>query len=49
MGLRLKFNLILFLVFLVGFGVTGWVSHELLQRNARVRLVPLYKLVSGVE
>ncbi len=39
MGLRLKFNLILFLVFLVGFGVTGWVSHELLQRNARDEIV----------
>jgi protein-histidine pros-kinase len=39
MGLRVKFNLILFLVFLVGFGVTGWVSHELLQRNARDEIV----------
>jgi len=39
MGLRLKFNLILFLVFLVGFGVTGWVSHQLLQRNARDEIV----------
>ena len=39
MGLRLKFNLILFLVFLFGFGVTGWVSHELLQRNARDEIV----------
>ena len=39
MGLRLKFNLILFLVFLLGFGVTGWVSHELLQRNARDEIV----------
>lgn len=39
MGLRLKFNLILFLVFLVGFGVTGWVSHGLLQRNARDEIV----------
>ncbi|HXV10418.1 MAG TPA: DUF3365 domain-containing protein [Burkholderiales bacterium] len=39
MGLRLKFNLILVLVFLLGFGVTGWVSHELLQRNARDEIV----------
>ena len=39
MGLRLKFNLILFLVFLMGFGVTGWISNELLQRNARDEIV----------
>ena len=26
-------------MFLVGFGVTGWVSHELLQRNARDEIV----------
>lgn len=39
MGLRLKFNLILFLVFLAGFGVTGWISNELLQRNARDEIV----------
>jgi protein-histidine pros-kinase len=39
MGLRLKFNLILIVVFLVGFGVTGWVSHGLLQRNARDEIV----------
>lgn len=39
MGLRLKFNLILFFVFAIGFGVTGWVSHELLQRNARDEIV----------
>jgi len=39
MGLRLKFNLILFVVFLIGFGVTGWVSYQLLQRNARDEVV----------
>lgn len=39
MGLRLKFNLILFLVFVMGFGVTGWISNELLQRNARDEIV----------
>ena len=39
MGLRLKFNLILFLVFLMGFGVTGWISNELLQRNARDEII----------
>jgi protein-histidine pros-kinase len=35
MGLRLKFNLALLLVFAVGLGVTGYVSYDLLQRNAR--------------
>ena len=35
MGLRLKFNLVLFVVFLTGLGVTGYVSYELLHRNAR--------------
>ena len=35
MGLRLKFNLVLMAVFIVGLGVTGYISYELLQRNAR--------------
>src|ERR1044071_8658472 len=35
MGLRLKFNLVLLVVFIVGLGVTGYVSYELLHRNAR--------------
>jgi protein-histidine pros-kinase len=35
MGLRLKFNLVLIAVFLAGLGVTGYVSYELLHRNAR--------------
>ncbi len=35
MGLRLKFNLVLLLVFLVGLGVAGWISRDLLIRNAR--------------
>jgi len=35
MGLRLKFNLVLLVVFLVGLGVAGWVSRDLLIRNAR--------------
>lgn len=34
MGLRLKFNLVLLVVFLLGLGATGYVSHELLQKNA---------------
>ena len=39
MGLRMKFNLVLLAVFLAGFGVTGWISHQLLQRNARDEVV----------
>jgi len=35
MGLRLKFNLVMMLVFVVGLAVTGFVSYELLHRNAR--------------
>lgn len=35
MGLRLKFNLVLLAVFVAGFLVTGYVSHRLLQKNAR--------------
>ncbi len=35
MGLRLKFNLVLLLVFVLGLVFTGYVSYQLLQRNAR--------------
>lgn len=35
MGLRLKFNLVLLVVFMLGLGVTGTISHELLHKNAR--------------
>ena len=35
MGLRLKFNLVLLAVFVLGLGVTGYVSYELLHKNAR--------------
>jgi protein-histidine pros-kinase len=34
-GLRLKFNLVLALVFLLGLGVSGYVSYNLLHKNAR--------------
>jgi protein-histidine pros-kinase len=39
MGLRLKFNLVLIVVFLAGLAGAGWVSYELLQRNARDEIV----------
>lgn len=35
MGLRLKFNLVLVLVFAAGIAVSAWVSHQLLQKNAK--------------
>ena len=35
MGLRLKFNIVLALVFAAGMAVSAWVSYELLQRNAK--------------
>ncbi|MGH8518559.1 MAG: Tll0287-like domain-containing protein, partial [Panacagrimonas sp.] len=39
MGLRLKFNLVLLVVFVIGLGATGYVSYELLHRNAREEVV----------
>jgi protein-histidine pros-kinase len=35
MGLRLKFNLVLLVVFLLGLGAAAWISRDLLIRNAR--------------
>ena len=35
MGLRLKFNLVLLVVFLLGLAVSGYVSFDLLRKNAR--------------
>jgi protein-histidine pros-kinase len=35
MGLRLKFNLMLFLVFVLGLGVSGYVSYDLLHKTAQ--------------
>ncbi|MCC6473009.1 MAG: DUF3365 domain-containing protein, partial [Burkholderiales bacterium] len=35
MGLRLKFNLVLLVVFVLGLAITGTISYELLHRNAR--------------
>jgi HAMP domain-containing protein len=35
MGLRLKFNLVMLAVFVIGLGLTGYISYELLHRNAR--------------
>jgi len=39
MGLRLKFNLVLVGVFVVGFGLSGAISWNLLQNNARDEIV----------
>lgn len=35
MGLRLKFNLVLLFVFILGLGVSGYVSYDLLHQTAR--------------
>jgi len=35
MGLRLKFNIVLTLVFAAGIAVSAWVSYQLLQNNAK--------------
>ena len=39
MGLRLKFNLVLAVVFLAGFAAAGLISRQLLQQNARDEVV----------
>jgi hypothetical protein len=39
MGLRLRFNLVLTVVFLAGLAVSALVSYNLLQRNARAEVV----------
>ncbi|MBX3654546.1 MAG: DUF3365 domain-containing protein [Ramlibacter sp.] len=39
MGLRLKFNLVLIVVFLAGFGAAGFISRQLLLDNARDEVV----------
>lgn len=39
MGLRLKFNLVLVVVFLAGFAAAGFISRELLLENAREEVV----------
>src|SRR6185436_6261436 len=39
MGLRLKFNLVLLVVFVLGLGVTGYISYDLLHKNAREEVV----------
>ena len=39
MGLRLKFNLVLLVVFLLGLAVSGYVSYDLLHKNARVEVL----------
>src|SRR5687768_9350534 len=39
MGLRLKFNLVLIVVFMAGFAAAGLVSRQLLQENAREEVV----------
>jgi protein-histidine pros-kinase len=39
MGLRLKFNLVLVAVFLVGFAAAGLISRQLLQNNARDEVI----------
>lgn len=39
MGIRLKFNLVLLAVFALGLGTTGYVSYELLHKNARAEVL----------
>ena len=45
MKLLLKFNLVFALVFVIGLGVTGYVSRDLLQRNAREEVLGHARLI----
>ena len=45
MGLRLKFNLVLLGVFLAGFGVAGYISHDMLFCHAREQVLAEARLV----
>ena len=47
MGLRLKFNLVLVLVFGVGLAVSGVLSHQILEANARDEVVRNADLMMG--
>ncbi|MEO7548164.1 MAG: DUF3365 domain-containing protein [Ramlibacter sp.] len=48
MGLRLKFNLVLAVVFLAGFAAAGAVSRQLLQENARDEVIRDARLMMEV-
>lgn len=45
MGLKLRFNLVLTTVFLLGFAVSAFVSYDLLHRNARDEVVRIAELM----
>ena len=39
MGLRLRFNLVLTIVFVLGLAVSAFISYNLLQQNARAEII----------
>jgi len=45
MGLRLKFNLVLFITTLIGMLVSGFVSHKILQENAREEVLDMARIM----
>lgn len=45
MGLRLKFNLVLLVITLLGLGVSGAVSYKLLQDNAREEVLEMARML----
>ena len=49
MGLRLKFNLVLVVVFLAGFAAAGYISRQLLQENARDMRYRFFEEVARAE
>ena len=45
MGLRLKFNLVLFITTVIGVLVSGLVSHKILQDNAREEVLDMARMM----
>ena len=41
MGLRMKFNLVLLLAFVIGLGLAAYLSDRILKQNAREEVVQL--------
>lgn len=45
MGLRLKFNLVLCIISLIGLGLAGLFSHQILQKNAREEVLQMARIM----
>ncbi len=45
MGLRLKFNIALLFITLIGLGISGFFSHQILQKNARQEVLEMARVM----